>query len=209
MKDCRLIDEIELSLKSFEDFHHAASHAVQTGLGEYLQNFICPQPGDWPAQFFMRQLQYNAPGTKQPLLQNIIPFIGPLHVQLNAGVCLCRLNIELFKIFYVWVSGPHKKLPNKPQAPRVGVRVRIGGLTVVRDVVLITFARCKDIQFLTLVNILDNYLPAVLSIYSIIFKNGKTKLYIDALLRIWVMFFCYRRHHYCTMHLQYSGKNKE
>ena len=32
VKDCRLIDEIEPPLKSFEDFHHAASHAVQRGL---------------------------------------------------------------------------------------------------------------------------------------------------------------------------------
>ena len=198
VKDCRLIDEIELPLKSFEDFHHAASHAVQRGLGEYLKNFICPQPGDWPAQFYMQQLKYNAPGSKQPFLQNIIPFIGPLHVQLNAGVWLCRLNIELFKIFYVWVFRPHKKLPNKPQAPRVTLELELvcGGWTVVRDVVLITFARCKDILFLNIVNILDNYLPAVLLMYSIIFKSGKTKLYIDALLRIWVMFFCYRRHHY-------------
>ena len=49
MKDCRLIDELEIPLKSLENFCQPASHAVNQGLGRYLDTFICPQPGDWPA----------------------------------------------------------------------------------------------------------------------------------------------------------------
>eukprot|EP00112_Aurelia_sp_Birch-Aquarium-sp1_P024080 Seg745.7 transcript_id=Seg745.7/GoldUCD/mRNA.D3Y31 product="hypothetical protein" protein_id=Seg745.7/GoldUCD/D3Y31 len=71
-----------------------------------------------------------------------------------------------------------------------------GGWTLVRDQVIVAFARCKDVQYLILLNILDNYLPAVLSVYSIIFKSGNTRQYDDVLLRLWVMFFSYKRHHY-------------
>ena len=39
-----------------------------------------------------------------------------------------------------------------------------------RDMILSVFYKCKDIEFLTLVNLLDNYIPLVLSIYSIVFK---------------------------------------
>ncbi|XP_065071763.1 uncharacterized protein LOC135696323 [Rhopilema esculentum] len=49
---------------------------------------------------------------------------------------------------------------------------------------------------LTLLNLLDNYLPLGLSIYSIIFKSGQTELFVDSIFRCWMMFFCFRRRHY-------------
>ena len=145
----------------------------------------------------MRQIQFNVPRNSPALLQNIVPFIGPLHVQLNARECVCCLNIELCQFFYTWVFGKHKMLANKPQAWRVTLVLEImyGGWTLIRDQASISFSQCKDIQYLTFVNIFDNYLPTVLSIYSMVFKSGKTMLYIDALLRVWTMFFCYKRHH--------------
>ena len=174
------------------------AHAVEKGLGVYLETFICPQPGDWPAQFYMQQLHFNVPRKSPALLQHIVPFIGPLHVQLNARECVCCLNNALFQFFYKWVFGKHKKLANTPQAWRVTLVLdtMYGGWTLIRDQALISFSQCKDIQHLTFINILDNYLPTVLSMYSIAFKSGKTMLYIDALLRVWTMVFCYKRHHY-------------
>ena len=77
MDGCRLIDEIELPLKSFQSFHQAACHAVRKGLGIYLERFICPQPGDWPAQFYMRQVQHQAKETGDfPILQQIVPSLA-------------------------------------------------------------------------------------------------------------------------------------
>ena len=52
------------------------------------------------------------------------------------------------------------------------------------------------IQVLVLINLLDNYLPLVLSIYSTIFKSNNLDQYVDAMLRAWVMFLIFRRHHY-------------
>ena len=198
MKDCRLIDELELPLKSIHNFEFAASHAIELGLGQYLEKMICPLTGDWPAQFYMRKLQFNTPENVPLCLQNIVLFIGPLHVQLNARECLCCLNIELFKTFYASLFGKKKKLTNKPKPWRIALVLELlyGGWTLIRDEVLVAFAKCKDIQYLTFLNILDNYLPAVLSVYSVIFKSWKMKQYNDSLLRLWVLFFCYRRHHY-------------
>ena len=198
MKECRLVDEVEMPLKCFDDFFKASCHAAEQGLDKYLEHFICPQPGDWPAQFYMRQIQYNATGTVPQHLQNIVPFIGPLHVQLNARQSLCVTNIQFFKAAYSWIFGSRKRLATKPRADKITVLEEIlyGGWTVVRDHVMAAFCQCKDLQFLTLVNMLDNFLPAVLSVYSVVFKTGNTELYADTLLRLWAMFFCYKRHHY-------------
>ncbi|XP_065054170.1 uncharacterized protein LOC135682973 [Rhopilema esculentum] len=115
MKDCRLIDELELPLKSFQNFLDAATHAVNQGLHLYLSSFVCPFVGDWPAQFFMRQVQYNLPSFAPLSLQNIVPFIGPLHIQLNARESVCLLNIEFFKKAFSFIFGARKHLSNKPK----------------------------------------------------------------------------------------------
>ncbi|XP_065055577.1 uncharacterized protein LOC135684101, partial [Rhopilema esculentum] len=131
-------------------------------------------------------------------LKNIIPMIGPLHIQLNARECVCLLNIDFFKMFYSFIFGDKKQLANKPKPWRISLLLEIlyGGWTLIREQVIVIFSNCKSIEFLTLLNILDNYLPLVLSIYSVIFKTGRTSEYLDAVLRCWLMFFCYKRHHY-------------
>ena len=58
-KDCRLVDELVLPLKSSANFLQAATHALNLGLDKYLAQLICPRPGDWLAQFFMRYIQLN------------------------------------------------------------------------------------------------------------------------------------------------------
>ena len=58
------------------------------------------------------------------------------------------------------------------------------------------FKQSKDVQVLTLINLLDNILPLMLSIYSVVFKSNNLEMFIDAMLRAWVVFFIYRRHHY-------------
>ena len=71
-----------------------------------------------------------------------------------------------------------------------------GGWTLIRDIILSMFYKSKDVQFLTLLNLLDNYVPLVLSIYSIAFKCNKFELFVQSLLHCWVMFVIFRRRHY-------------
>ena len=56
MDDLHLVDFVELQLKSKEDFDTAYDIALSAGLGDYAKKFIIFQPGDWPCQFFCRQI---------------------------------------------------------------------------------------------------------------------------------------------------------
>ena len=58
------------------------------------------------------------------------------------------------------------------------------------------FQNSKDIQYGTLFNLLENYIPLVLTIYTITFKRNNFKEYFNAMIRIWVMFLCLKRRHY-------------
>ena len=53
-----------------------------------------------------------------------------------------------------------------------------------------------DIQYQVLLNILDNYCPMVLSVYSIIFKLNDFAMYLKTISKLWVMFVCFKRRHY-------------
>ena len=54
----------------------------------------------------------------------------------------------------------------------------------------------KDLQFRTLLHLLDNNVPLSLSIYSTLFKSNLYNDYYQAIMQIWVMFFIYQRRHY-------------
>ena len=58
------------------------------------------------------------------------------------------------------------------------------------------FSKFKDVEYGTLYNLLDNYIPLVLSIYSISFKLNNFSEYFRAMIRIWIMFTCLQRRHH-------------
>jgi hypothetical protein len=58
------------------------------------------------------------------------------------------------------------------------------------------FPNCKDIEYLTLVNLIDNYVPLVLSIYSVVFKGSNYNLYCKSLYRCWVLMMVFCRRHF-------------
>lgn len=49
---------------------------------------------------------------------------------------------------------------------------------------------------MTLLNLLVNYIPLVLTIYSTSFKLNNFFEYFNAMIRIWTMFMCLERYHY-------------
>ena len=51
-------------------------------------------------------------------------------------------------------------------------------------------------QFGIVLNLLDNYLPLVLIIYAISFKENKFDEYCKSVIRVWTMFYCFKRKHY-------------
>lgn len=67
MGNCRLLDELYLPPKRIQNFC-TQWHANDNGLYQYLQPFFCPEPGAWPAQFYVRQVQKNLPLDIPPCL---------------------------------------------------------------------------------------------------------------------------------------------
>ena len=92
MDGLHLINFIELQLKSKEGFATAYDIALAGGLKDYLKRFVVVQPGDWPSQFYGRQIIYEylkleAQRRSQknlqmnilsPSITSIIPTMGPL-----------------------------------------------------------------------------------------------------------------------------------
>ena len=58
--DVHLLDFVKLPLKSRENYETALGLVLQSHLKEYLSRFVVLLPGDWPSQFFPRQIVYRA-----------------------------------------------------------------------------------------------------------------------------------------------------
>jgi len=229
MKDLELINFVQLELKSKEGFSAAYDVALSSGLRKYLKKYAVFQPGDWPCQFYCRQVVYQNLQTSQncnnfsetlgtttdhtyntvpsfnsqhpnlpvPPVTSLIPTIGPLHISLNSREHVFITFRPFFKIVYENLF-PSSKLAEKPKPWRINLILEIvyGAWTLIRNKVKLLFIHSKDIQFATLLNLLDNYIPLVLSIYTITFKMNNFKEYFTAMSRIWVMFTCLKRRHY-------------
>ena len=192
MEDCKLADCIKLPLKSVDSFRTALEFLLENGLSIYINRFLVPLIGDWPCQFFVRQVVYDQG------IYNLIPFIGPLHISLNARENVVLKFHPLFKDLYAFVFGTKRALAKKPQPWRISLLLEVlyGGWLLIRDAILSAFAGSRDVQFLTLLNLLDIYLPLTLSIYSGIFKANKADLFYHSMLRCWLMFMMFQRKHY-------------
>ena len=127
----------------------------------------------------------------------IIPTMGPLHISLNSREHIFITFKPFFKKVYNHLF-PGCKLAEKPKPWRINLILEIvyGGWTLIRTNVKTLFQYSNDFQYGTILNLLDNYLPLVLSIYTVTFKTNNFKEYYNAMMRIWVMFVCLKRRHY-------------
>ncbi|KAL9974746.1 hypothetical protein ACROYT_G011827 [Oculina patagonica] len=237
MTDVHLLDFIQLTLKSKNDFEAAFDVVLSTKLAEYLKRFLIIQPGDWPAQFYSRQIVYETlqkyyqnsdtvqrtacsptdhgyatpftsvqsqvgesdknTSVNQPAVLSVIPCIGPLHISLNGRETVFKDFSSFFENIYHKLF-PRSKLPKSPRPWRISLILEMvyGGWLFIREAVKEKFKVCKDTEYMTLLNLLDNYLPLVLTIYSTTFKLNNFLEYFNAMIRIWTMFMCLERHHY-------------
>ena len=198
MDNTKLVDSIEMPLKCCEDVLTAVNKMLSSGLQLYLDQFVTPFIGDWPMQFYIRQLVYSKAPSLPSALQNVVPFIGPLHISLNTRESVLLIFHEIFADLYTFLFGKTAKLAKKPKAWRISLLLEViyGGWTLIRDAILSVFGKSKDVQYLTLVNLLDNYVPLVLSFYSIVFKCNNYDQYCHSLLHCWIMCTVFRRRHY-------------
>ena len=136
-------------------------------------------------------------GKEKLPIQGLVPSIGPLHVSLNAQETVMQIFNEVFKHIYEQVF-PHSKLADKPKPWRTSLILELayGGWVMIRDDMIELAKTSRSIYSSMLINLFDNYLPLVLSIYAISFKLNKFKEYENAMVRIWTMFLNFKRRHY-------------
>ena len=93
---------------------------------------------------------------------------------------------------------PKSILASLPKAWRINLILETvyGAWTLTRTTTKLVFTNSKTLQYVALLNLLDNYLPLVLSIYTITFKRNDFLQYRSAMIRVWVMFVCLERRHY-------------
>ena len=215
MENLYLLEMKELPLKSFTNFKTALTWICESKMKIYLNKFVLIMPGDWPAQYYLRQVVYSsvysdvlsikqheheniedeeAIGTNldhssytfksytKPTVtstpwkrevDSIVPLIGPLHISLNVREDICEVYHEFIKYMYEDLF-PGCQLANKPKPWRISLVLEIiyGGWTLIRETVCDHFVNCKIAEYGILLNLLDNYLPLVPSIYSISFKQN-------------------------------------
>ena len=89
-------------------------------------------------------------------------------------------------------------MPAKPKPWRISLLLEVayGGCTLIQNEAMASFRHSKDLKYGTLCNLLDNYVPLVLSIYITTFKLNDFGAYFQAMLRITLMFVCLKRRHY-------------
>ena len=69
-------------------------------------------------------------------------------------------------------------------------------MTFLRQSVLDCLGKFKDTEYLTLLNLIGNYAPLSLSIYSVLYKASNYELYNLAMHQVWCMYFTFKRKHY-------------
>ena len=130
-------------------------------------------------------------------LQAAVPMIGPLHISLNSRETLMQNFHSFFKYIYESLF-PKQKLADKPKPWRTSLLLEVvyGGWTLIRPFIKKSFRKCKHPLHGILLNLLDNYIPLVLSIYSVVFRLNSFAMYLSSMISVWVLFYCFRRHHY-------------
>ena len=122
--------------------------------------------------------------------------MGPLHVDLNADENIV-INFLPFLRFVHESIFPGKRLADKPkpQRTRFLLEVTYGGWTLIRSAARSVFNQSKNLQYGTLLNLLDSYIPLALASYSILFELNRLDDYFYAIFRLRAMFFCFQRRH--------------
>lgn len=74
---------------------------------------------------------------------------------------------------------------------------QFGGWTIIRNEVLRLFGPvCKDPEYTLFLNLLDEIIPLIFYIYSTVFRGGDLQQWLDALLRMSLVFITFRRRNY-------------
>ena len=155
-------------------------------------------PGDWPTWFYTKKIVAQLPPTStiNHTYLSLIPEQGPFHVSLNINEDIVQNHHTIFAKIYKEVFG--SEFPKRPKPFRTSLIVTgtLCGWLLIRKKVLSKFRFCKDIEFLYLVNLLDEVLPLIFFQYDSIFRSGNLEQHTNVMIRLAIIFIIWERHHY-------------
>ncbi|GES89157.1 hypothetical protein GLOIN_2v1485098 [Rhizophagus clarus] len=207
MKNSKLVDFILHSLHNTKDYIESANILFATfekiEQEDYLNNFVISTICDWPGQINLRRaitLRLNEKdnsGIPSQIL-SLIPMIKPFHVSLNSRETLFQIYHFFFKMIYHNLFGENKILVQKPKPRLIDLILNLTfyGWKNICNLIINRFKNIKDIEYLILIDLLDNSLPLILEIYAKLFRCGFYKGYLEGIVRIWVLFQRLQRHNY-------------
>jgi hypothetical protein len=207
MKNSKLVDFILHPLHSTKDYIESANILFKvfekTEQEDYLNNFVIPTICDWPGQVNLRRaitLRLNKKdksGIPSQVL-SLIPMIGPLHISLNSRETLFQIYHFFFEMLYHDLFGENKILAQKPKPRLINLILNLTfyGWKNIRDLIINRFGNTKDIEYLMMIDLLDNSLPLTLDIYTKLFRCGFFEGYLECIVKIWILFQRLQRHNY-------------
>ncbi|PKY28197.1 hypothetical protein RhiirB3_480441 [Rhizophagus irregularis] len=207
MKNSKLVDFILHPLHNTKDYIESANILFTTfekiEQEDYLNNFVIPTICDWPGQINLKRaitLRLNKKdnsGIPSQIL-SLIPMIGPLHVSLNSRETLFQIYHFFFEMVYHNLFGENKILAQKPKPRLIDLILNLTfyGWKNIRNLIINRFENIKDIEYLTMIDLLDNSLPLTLEIYAKLFRYGFYEGYLESIVKIWGLFQRLQRHNY-------------
>ena len=207
MKNSKLVDFILHPLHNTKDYIESSNILFKVfekiEQEDYLNNFVIPTICDWPGQVNLRRaitLRLNKKENSgiSPQILSIIPMIGPLHISLNSREILFQQYHFFFEMIYHNLFGENKILAQKPKPRLIDLILNLTfyGWKNIRNLVINRFGNTKDIEYLTMIDLLDNSLPLTLEIYTKLFRCGFYEGYLESIVKIWVLFQRLQRHNY-------------
>ncbi|KAK3754300.1 hypothetical protein QZH41_006633 [Actinostola sp. cb2023] len=210
LKSTVLIDEVEKSLHSKNDYHdcHQYIFEVIPEFQHFLKLNVAPTVGDWPTWYFQKKIVCHAPQGLEVL--SLIPELGQFHVYLNSSEDVVKLYNPVFKEIYTAVFGERVRLAEKPKPDKVALCLVLGfcGWQRIRAQVRQAFGNCKDVEYVCLNHLFEELIPLCYLHYPVIVKGGNMVLLQKAMKRLALMFVAMDRHHYNKACLSWISDNE-
>ena len=205
MKGVKMIALQNMNLHSLTDYLKAMQTIADvSSLKDYLLLNAAPVVADWPGQLFIRMAitHLHLQGNQSSIPSHVysfIPILGPLHVSLNFREKAVMLHHSFFQNLFHFVFGAKKTFAKKPKPWKINLILELASEAWKQISKTITqkFGHtCKDIEYRTLIDLLDNIIPATLDIYALLFRSGSFNEYIETIFRLWTFALRWRRKNY-------------
>ena len=213
MKDVVLVDLLHSDLHSVESYVNAINIVASVPtIDEYIkEGNVIPVVADWPGQIFLRTAisRYLIHGSSSKITDKVLsflPIIGPLHISLNSRELIFLQYQPFFSAMYKYVFGERKPLAQKPKPWRINLLLELSrsAWQEIAAIVEMKFGHvCKDAEYVTLKDFLDNVIPLVLDIYALFFRAGDFNSYVESCFRVWTIFLKFRRKNYTKAPLMF------